>query len=317
MNPIHLHLNKKTYVLQIIRETENIILEIDSAGNVEEITEEMLNEKEKLPVVLFEHDLEHKLLLTEEQRIALYDYWGVTPAIMSSRTANAVKIDIRVAKAVIALAEGYKLLLSGWNSTWKIRDTVIKDRWSGIAKTMTQDMKPERKELSVAEMVERNQKQIDAINLMKEKPVSSPIPNEEESVEVIPEEPIQKNTDNIPLLRTQLTKLQAQHDDSNFIESETEDRGTLRDKMKVLKVQITNAEIQQSSSHFDSNKGIKLTPSGSITNITEFYQQKEGAKTGEPIKSLEPNKQRITGKSSKGKSSKAKGVRASKKPVTR
>jgi hypothetical protein len=102
--------------------------------------------------------------------------------------------------------------------------------------------------------------------------VKQPTEEQEQApIEIIPGEPIKRVVVNVEALREQLIKLQEQYDDPDFVEDVTEDRGTLRDKIKRLRVQITNAEIEETKNYF---KGTKMTPSGSIMNITEEYNKK-------------------------------------------
>jgi len=126
---IQIHVDWKKKTLTMI-EPQNIPLEIDEAGNCI-IDEEMLKAKVRTAYESFEEDVE--LLLTVEQEIRLYRYLGTALSIMMGRTADVVKIDKKLAKTIILLAQEYGFLYEGNNYSWKInKDT--KSRWIERAK---------------------------------------------------------------------------------------------------------------------------------------------------------------------------------------
>lgn len=130
--PIQIHIDWKNKVLTLVFPVAKQ-LEVDEGGNVV-ITDEMLKVREKQPVDKFEEELVE--LLNTEQEIKLYRYWGnrLNRTVMVSRTANMVNIDKPLAKMIIGLAESYGLLVSGWNSTWRVPLDIIKERWVDKAK---------------------------------------------------------------------------------------------------------------------------------------------------------------------------------------
>lgn len=106
------------------------IIKVDDEGYIT-ITEEMLKVKERLPVVQFERRIVD--MIDYDQITRLLQYWSASLTIIIARTANVLKVDKSLAKRIIGIAEEYGLLVSGWNSTYRIVDSVVKERWKEAA----------------------------------------------------------------------------------------------------------------------------------------------------------------------------------------
>jgi hypothetical protein len=129
---IQIHIEWKTKKVTLI-EPNNVLLQGDEAG-IYIIDEGMLKAKAKEPIDMFEEDLLE--ILTVEQEIKLYKYWGnrLNRTVMIGRTANNIGIDKPLTKKIIGMAESYGLLVSGWNSTWRVPLDIVKERWIDKAK---------------------------------------------------------------------------------------------------------------------------------------------------------------------------------------
>lgn len=294
MNSVTGHIDIKLKVLTILRgDYGNIELKIDNSWNVE-ITDDIFKVEGMSPINIYEREIAE--LLSSEEELILYNRWGTSLSIMIGTTASLVGISKSLAKDIIIRGDRYGILYQANNYVWKIKDPeIVKSRWLDKAKQLTQGPKIEKE--SITETIKRSLKegvgskaggQIESgmhssssgsndgssggVGGVVKRKVKQPTEEQEQApIEIIPGEPIKRVVVNVEALREQLTKLQEQYDDPDFVEGVTEDRGTLRDKIKRLRVQITNAEIEETKNYF---KGTKMTPSGSIMNITEEYNKK-------------------------------------------
>ena len=89
------------------------------------LLESLVKKKQKYPIELFEESLD----ITDQQRIRLYEYWGSTKVILIKNTATVLEISKREATSIIDLAFKYHLLTQGHNSTWKVIDNTVQERW--------------------------------------------------------------------------------------------------------------------------------------------------------------------------------------------
>ena len=81
--------------------------------------------KKKSEVVQFEEALD----ITDEQRIALYEYWGNSRAIIVKDTTIKLGISNIKAKELLQLAFKLNILGRGHNCTWRVLDNTIQERW--------------------------------------------------------------------------------------------------------------------------------------------------------------------------------------------
>jgi hypothetical protein len=258
------------------------------------IQRSIFNEKKIEHIDMYEEEISTRLNL--EQQTILYRTWSKDLNIKIGTTASVLGIEKKDAKEIIILGYRYGIFYVTNNNTWKIQDPeIIRSRWIDKAKQISQGPKIEKE--SITETIKRSLKEgvgskagsqigggmhssssgsndgsSGGVSGVIKRKVKQPTEEQEQApIEIIPREPIKRVVVNVEALREQLTKLQKQYDDPDFVEGVIEDRGTLRDKIKRLRVQITNAEIEETKNYF---KGTKMTPSGSIMNITEEYSKK-------------------------------------------
>jgi hypothetical protein len=289
------------------------IVKTRQGGRYINIRKDVFGVKNILLVEVFEKEVAS--LLSFEEEVAIWANWGVALNIMISRSANAIGIDKRLMKDIITLGERHGLLIAAHNNTWKVTDKIIKSRWLDKSKSM---IKVPKKEETTQETLDRLFKR-DKINKEEEEEgmgheSGSDVESEtEKDIPIIVIEP-PKALMNIELLKKQLDTLKKKYHDPDFVEDETETKNTLLAKINAIKVTISNAEIQQASK-YTNVKGVKLTESGSIINITQAIKhvpiQKVISGGIKSVKPIEPQKGLIPVKKipSKGKPAPAKRVR--------
>ena len=288
MNNITLHLDRKTQIITLLRggHGKDTILELDDSDNAE-LTEEIFKAKDMTAIDQYEYEIAE--VLSEEQRTTLYRSWGKALSIMISRTANVVGISKGLAKEIIIQGERYGILYQGNNNTWKISDpTLIRSRWVDKAKDTQKELKPE-KDMTVKGILNRYAEKAKELNIKgferKEghdsgSGSSSGSNSEdtilkEETVEVIPEIPLEKVSKvDIQAMKQDLKDLEELKEQmKSGIVAETIkcNEHMLNDKIKTLKVQIANAEITQLQGQY--TQGVKITASGSITKVERVEQR--------------------------------------------
>lgn len=297
--------HKTFYIYHDNDEAEQIIVDENGSGELLLDMFKLLNMK-PLREIIDQIDE----LVTKEQRQSIFQLWGNSNQIMLSDMTRIV--DRTLAKKILALGMDMGVLGRGVNSTWKVLD---KETQKTMKESAIKMKRGPIKRLTTEESIERVQKQgftVGEGGMISNESKDTNTINEESTHEVIPEEPIKKNEVDIPLLRKELEKIEKQINDPEREDNEACSIHTLLDRRKVLKVQITNAEIVESNRYF--NKGMNITPSGSVTRVQRAPQVVvSSAKQQEP-KMIPMSMKKIP---SKGKPAPCKGVGSSKKPATR
>jgi hypothetical protein len=254
---------------------------IDENGNGELLLD-MFKSLDLTPLKGFIEELNE--LLTKEQKQAIFQLWGNSKQIMLSDMNRIV--DRILAKQILGLGMDRGVLTRGVNSTWRVIDKEIQKTMKESAERMKRG--PIKGAPSFEESIERLQKQgfpsmgEGGMIASKDRIARKESSIFESPIEIVREEPInpvEKSTHivhsslkvNISLLRKELEKLQKQYDDPNRIDNETCNTFTLIDRMKILKVQIANAEITQSQGQY--TQGTKLIASGSVTQVERVEQR--------------------------------------------
>ena len=270
-----------------------IPIEISATGNKTITINNNIFGVEIEPIDIFEKE-DVPTRLDNRQEALLYRCWGEGSSIMISRTADAIGIEKSIAKELIILAQRHGILCVSYNNTWKIKDSVtIKSRWIDKAIQLQKGSKPE-KAMDSNSVLDRYAEKAKELNI---KGFERPIKGEkgmivqhdkESSVNIIPEEPINKSEIYIEQMKKRIKQLEVIVKDTN--------RNDIHDRIKELsgmKVQLYNAE--NGSSQKCHNTDIKMNESGSVVNITKI----------EPKKLVQPAKKILT----KGKPSPVNRVR--------
>lgn len=106
---------------------------VEDDGSV--MLSQSLFQAEKInPIVAFEEELTE--LLTDIQRMKLYNLWGTGSAIKKSATVNILNGDRELAKKTISIGESHGILTIGHNFTWKVIEKVVKERMVLTAKAL-------------------------------------------------------------------------------------------------------------------------------------------------------------------------------------
>lgn len=106
--------------------------------------------RQKSEVVQFEESLD----ITDEQRAALYSYWGSSKAIIVRDTSDRLQIPIEKARQIILTAFRYDVLKKGHNCVWKVIDNIVQERWKVEAVALKRGEGRDIKKVSLQEEID-------------------------------------------------------------------------------------------------------------------------------------------------------------------
>lgn len=82
----------------------------------------------ELPKSVISFEKEVQSLLTEDQQYALFEFLGKSKGTTITGLAMAVGITKEEAKYILQLGIKNGVLVTGWNSTWKVYDKIVRER---------------------------------------------------------------------------------------------------------------------------------------------------------------------------------------------
>jgi hypothetical protein len=310
--PFNIDFKRKTFYLYHDDDSaEQIVIDKDGSG---ELLLDMFKSLNMAPLKGFIEELND--ILTEEQIQAVFLLWGNANQIMISDVVGRGGMDRLTAKKLLDLGMDRGVLTRGVNSTWKVIDKEIQKTMKDSAERMKRG--PIKGMPSTEESMARIQLQKEKFGLSEGQggmghdsgESESESEGEEVTAEIIPEEPI-KVLASIQFLQQKIKKLNAIINDPKIMHDEVNDKNAMITERNKLQGELRQAEMQQASKYTNA-KGVKLTESGSVMNITKSVPIKRVISGGintvqkKGLPQTLPQKKQVP---TKGIPSPAKGVR--------
>jgi len=192
-----------------------------------------------LPYSIISFEKEIQTLLTEDQQYNLFEFLGKSKGVTITALAGAIDITKEEAKYILKLAIKNKVMVMGWNNTWKVYDKVVKERLLDKAKNRFLEEKrsilPETTEEQIAELRRKGLlgsetegevgEEVEGSKEVKENNITANVPSGKITIKSVKE------------LQAELKALQSKLDNNkNWNEEETPH--TVVDKINKIKAQL-------------------------------------------------------------------------------